>query len=92
MKSTKKSVWTIGQAYLIRTVTHYYTGRVTNVTALDIEIEDAAWRPDTGRYAEALVTGSLTEVEPYPDGQVILNRMAVVDAAVWAHPLPRAVK
>jgi hypothetical protein len=92
MSNDNKSPWTIGQSYLIRTVTHYYTGRVTDATTLDIVIEDAAWIPDTGRYAEALITGNLNEVEPYPDGPIILNRMAVVDAAIWTHPLPRAVK
>ena len=82
----------IGCAYFIRTVTHYLTGRVTAVTDKEIVLEDAAWIADTGRYADALKTGSLKEVEPYPDGPVIVGRGAVIDVAVWSHPLPREQK
>ena len=81
----------IGKAYLIRTVTMAYTGRVVAVTDTDIVLENAAWIADTGRYHEALVDGSLNEVEPYPD-QVIVGRGGLIDAAQWSHPLPREAK
>jgi hypothetical protein len=80
-----------GQCYLIRTVTHYYTGRVVSVTLDDVLLEEAAWIPDTGRYSTALAEGTLNEVEPYPN-EVILSAMAIVDAAPWPHKLPRARK
>lgn len=60
----------------VRTVTHYYTGRVVGVSDKAILLEDAAWIADTGRFADALRTGILSEVEPYPDGviEIIANR------------------
>ena len=81
----------IGVCYLIRTVTHYYTGRIKSVSPTDVVLQDAAWIPDTGRYSDALRTGTLAEVEPYPN-EVIISCAAVVDAAEWKHPLPREQK
>ena len=81
----------IGATYLIRTVTMMYTGRIIAVTDSDLVLEKAAWIADSGRYADALETGSLSEVEPYPD-QVIVSRAAIVDAAYWSHKLPRDQK
>ena len=81
----------IGECYLIRTVTHYYTGRIKAITPNDVLLEEAAWIPDTGRYSDALRTGNLAEVEPYPN-EVIVFIGSIVDAAVWKHPLPREPK
>jgi len=86
------SPYVIGTAYLIRTVTHYLTGRVTAVTRQEVVLEDSAWVADTGRFHEALKTGVVSEVEPFPDGSVIVGRGAIVDAVPWTHKLPRAVK
>ena len=84
----------IGQAYFVRTVTHYYTGRLVTVTDSDIVLRDAAWIADTGRFADALKTGTLNEVEPYPDPNigVVISRGAIVDATIWNHPLPMEQK
>ena len=81
----------IGKCYLIRTVTMMYTGRLTNITDTDLLLADAAWIADSGRYADALENGTLSEVEPYPN-EVIVSRAAIVDAAVWTHELPREQK
>ena len=81
----------IGKAYLIRTVTMHYTGRIVAVTESDVVLEDAAWIVDTGRYADSLLTGELSEIEPYP-GRVAVCRGAMVDFAEWIHPLPRQQK
>jgi len=85
------SPFQVGQAYLFRLVMHYWTGRVVSVGETEIVIEDAAWIANTGRFADAITTGSLEEVEPVP-GNVILGRGALVDAVVWAHELPREQK
>ena len=74
------SPWKIGQNYLIRTVTMIQTGRLVAVTQQELVLEDAAWIADTGRFADALRTGKFNEVEPFPDGQVIVGRGAIVDA------------
>ncbi len=81
----------VGKCYLIRTVTMMYTGRLVQITETDFLLEDAAWIADSGRYANALETGELSEVEPYPD-KVSISRVAYVDAALWHHPLPRETK
>lgn len=78
----------LGQTYLIRTVTMYYTGKLKSVSDTDFVLENAAWISDTGRFSDALKTGDLNEVEPYVD-DVILNRDVIVDATFWPHPLPR---
>lgn len=81
----------VGKAVMVRLVTHYYTGRVVKLTASEIVLADAAWIADTGRWADALSKGTLSEVEPFP-GLVTLNRGALVDATEWKHPLPRVQK
>lgn len=72
--------WEIGRVYLIRTVTMINAGKVVQVTGQEIVLEEAAWIADTGRFADALKTGNFNEVEPWPDGQVIIGRGSVVDA------------
>lgn len=81
--------WQVGTAYLIRTVTHYLVGRLVWAGPQELALADAAWVADTGRYSEALVTGSLVEVEPIV-GPAIIGRGAIVDAAIWTHSLPLA--
>ncbi len=82
----------IGENYLIRTVTMIEVGRLVAVYPQELVIEDAAWVADTGRFSNALKTGELGEIEPYPDGPVIVGRGGVIDAPLWNHPLPRVQK
>lgn len=70
----------IGQPYLIRTVSMIDTGRLVAVTDQELVLEDAAWIADTGRFSDALKSCSFSEVEPFPDGRVIINRSAIIDA------------
>lgn len=86
------SHWEIGKNYFIRTVTHHYTGKLVGVTDKELILEGVAWIADDGRFAEALKTGDFSEVEPYPDGKVILGRGALLDASVYPFELPRKVK
>lgn len=86
MAAKKHSVFS-GKVF-IRTVTHYYTGRVVSVADGFVTLADAAWIADTGRFATALETGTLSEVEPYP-GEVAVAIGAIVDVAPWEHELPR---
>ncbi len=90
-KSSTSHSLKVGDAVLIRTVTFYYTGRITAITDTDIVLEDAAWIADTGRFSTALQTGALGEVEPYPNG-VTVFRSCVLDVSPWGHKLPRDVK
>jgi hypothetical protein len=81
----------IGKAYLIRTVTMYYTGKLVSITDYDLVLDDAAWIADTGRFSEALKAGVLNEVEPFIN-PVIIPRGGIIDATEWSHALPRAAK
>jgi hypothetical protein len=84
--------YTIGQAYLIRTVTHYYVGRLVYVHEHELVLEDCAWVADTGRFSSCLADGDFDELEPYPAGRVVIGRGALIDAAQWEHEIPRQVK
>lgn len=90
-KTSNNGPYVIGRNYLIRTVTNYYTGKLLEVCDGELVLSEAAWVADTGRFSEALKTGSLKEVEPYPD-LVIVSRGAIVDVSRWDHDLPRGVK
>lgn len=72
--------YVIGAWYLIRTVTMIDTGCVVRVTMQEIVITDAAWIADTGRFSDALKKAEFNEVEPFPDGEVIIGRATVIDA------------
>ena len=77
-----KSAWEIGKIYLIRTVTMINVGRLVDVTAQELVLEDAAWIADTGRFSD-MMAGDIqpNEIEPFPDGRVIVGRGALIDAA-----------
>lgn len=85
------SHWKVGKNYFIRTVTNHYTGKLLSVTAKELVLEQAAWIADDGRFSEALKNEEFAEVEPYPDGEVIIGRSAVLDA-IQIKKLPRDMK
>lgn len=70
----------IGAVYLIRTVTMIDVGRVIAANDKWIVLEDAAWIASTGRFADALKKCEFNEVEPFPDGRVIIGAGSIVDA------------
>jgi hypothetical protein len=92
-KIAKKSVspLQVGKSVFVRTVTHYYTGHVVEISEHEIVLVDSAWIADTGRFSAALGTGVLSEVEPF-HGPVSVGRGSVVDVSEWTHALPRSVK
>jgi len=94
MSTKKKSeFWNVGEKYFIRTVTHYLTGKLVEISDKDVVLTDAAWIADTGRFSNAMSGGEFSEVEPYPDGQLVLvNRDSVIDATIWTKDLPRKQK
>ncbi len=69
-----------------------YSGCLKEVFSKELVITDAAWIADTARWNECLKNGEFNEVEPYPDGKVIIGRGAILDVAEWKHDLPRAPK
>lgn len=87
----KSHSFEIGKCYFIRTVTNYITGRCASVTDTDVRMDDAAWVADTGRFSDALLSGNLNEVEPYPSAAYV-SRGSIVDFCEWPHALPRSKK
>lgn len=85
--STEPRELEIDKAYLIRTVTMMYTGKVVAVSNFCVTLAAAAWIADSGRYSNALITGELSEVEVYPNGCCV-TLGSMVDFAPWDHPLP----
>lgn len=76
-----------GDQLIIRTVTMTLTGKVVAYSPTWIMLDSAAWIADSGRWANAIVDGTLSEVEPMGDG-VRVARAAIVDVTPWRHPLP----
>ena len=95
-KATQKEgcPYQIGENYLIRTVTMIQLGKLVDVTDKEFVLESASWIADTGRFHDFLTKGTTDEleVEPFPEGQVIVNRSALIDAVIWNHNLPKQQK
>lgn len=81
----------VGQAYFIRTVTYFATGKVKAIVGQFLVLDDAAWIADTGRFREAIMKGVLNEVEPV-EVDMFVNVNSITDAFVWTHKLPREQK
>lgn len=70
----------VGKNYFIRTVTHYFTGRLIWVGDKEIALEDVAWIADTGRFNEFVKGSSGNEIEPFPVSQpVVVGRGSIID-------------
>lgn len=82
----------IGKNYFLRTVTMYYIGKLVRVLPQELVLEDAVWVADAGRFHQAMTDGTLSEVEPFGTGEVVIGRGALVDASLWAHKVPKSQK
>jgi hypothetical protein len=80
----------VGKKYFFRTVTYHLTGRVTGCFGSILELEDAAWIADSGRFMDAIKGGKLNEVEPV--GRAYINLSSVTDFFPWKHDLPKEQK
>lgn len=81
----------IGEAYFIRTVTYFATGRVKAIVGNFLVLEDAAWIADTGRFSDAMAKGVMNEVEPVST-EMFVNTNSITDAFPWKHKLPTEQK
>lgn len=80
----------IGEKFFFRTVTYHLTGKVKKVIGSIIELEDAAWIADSGRFMQCIKDGVLNEVEPV--GKAFLNINSITDFFPWRHKLPMEQK
>ncbi len=76
----------VGEKFYFRTVTYHLTGRVKKVIGSILELENAAWIVDSGRFMNAIKEGKLNEVEPV--GRAYINIDSVTDFFPWTHSLP----
>jgi predicted CopG family antitoxin len=76
----------VGEKFYFRTVTYHLTGRVKKVIGSILELENAAWIADSGRFMNAIKEGKLNEVEPV--GRAYINIQSVTDFFPWKHELP----
>ena len=81
----------IGSNVFVRTVTHHHTGLLAAYDDKFLLLEQAAWVASDGRFANALASGVLDEVEPFP-GSCLVAVGALVDICEWQHGLPREQK
>ena len=87
-RKPKNPFWNEGDAYFIRTVTSFFTGKLVCIDGPELIFTDCAWIADTGRFADAMKTGNVNEAEPFPKDQpVLVNRESIVDATLWTHQL-----
>ena len=80
----------VGKKFFFRTVTYHLTGKVKKVIGSILELEDAAWIADSGRFQQALENGTLNEVEPC--GSAFININSITDFFPWKHKLPMTQK
>jgi len=86
--SNDQHCYPVGRKVMIRTVTHYTVAWLVAVYDQELVVERAVWIADTGRWTEALFNGSLKEAEPFPPGEVIIGRGAIIDVTLWNHAIP----
>lgn len=92
-KSKVQSPIRVNNNVFIRTVTYHYTGKIEIVSKDTLVLSNAAWIADSGRFATAMNSGVLNEVEPYPENTVVaIERGAIVDISDWKFELPRIQK
>jgi len=80
----------VGKKWFFRSVTYHLVGEVKKVNGLIIQLSNASWVADSGRFMQAIKDGTLDEVEPV--GQAFLNFSTVVDFFPWNHRLPTKQK
>lgn len=92
VSTNSDTAFKVGTQYFIRTVTMYYTGLLVRITNQELVLESCSWIADTGYLSEALKGGIFSEIEPYPDGPVLISRGGIIDASEFKHKLPRERK
>jgi len=80
----------IGKKWFFRTVTYHSVGKAIKQIGNFLQLEDASWIADSGRFMNAIKEGKLSEVEPV--GTVFVNLNSVVDFFPWRHTLPKEQK
>lgn len=73
----------LGGIVFVRTVTHYYTGRVKKIAGNFLVLEDAAWIADTGRFGNFMANTPQESLEVEPMGDTMVNIETIVDISPY---------
>ena len=91
VKASSKNPLKIGEKYFIRTVTHYYTGRLKEIVGQWLVMEESTWIADTGRFHDFLKEGKCNEYESFIE-EVQIPIGSIVDVTKWTHSLFKGQK
>ncbi len=80
----------IGKKLFMRTVTYHLVGEVKKIVGKFLELKNASWVADSGRFMNAIKDGTLKEVEPV--GAAFVNIESITDFFPWVHVLPKDQK
>ena len=80
----------VGEKFFIRTVTYHLVGEVTKRIGQYLQLKEASFIGDSGRFSDAIKKGTLSEVEPV--GIAFVNLNAITDFFPWKHKLPTSQK
>ena len=80
----------IGNKFFFRTVTYHMVGKVVGRIGMIVELANASWVADSGRFMGCIRDGSISEVEPV--GTCFVNLNTVTDFFPWKHQLPKEQK
>jgi len=81
----------VGKKLFLRTVTYHIVGKVEKIVGNGIlQLSNASWVADSGRFMNAIKEGTLDEVEPI--GNWFVNLNTVTDFGFWVHNLPKEQK
>jgi hypothetical protein len=78
----------IGEKFYFRTVTYACVGEIKKVVGRFVQLKNASWIADTGRFSDFIKIGPQTSSEIEPVGEQFLNMDTVVDFFPWKHSLP----
>ena len=79
----------VGKSVFIRTVTHYFVGRLVDISEKHFAIDNASWIAETAKWNETVQEGKLNEVYPYyPETVVFVFTTQAVDIFSWPFELP----
>jgi len=85
--------YVVGENYFIRTVTSFFTGKLKAVYEKELVLISCSWIADTGRFANAMKDFDvLSEIEPFPAGEILIGRGAIIDAHITKCELPAQQK
>jgi hypothetical protein len=80
----------VGKSFFFRTVTYHLVGKVIKRFGSFLQLKDASWVADSGRFMNAIKEGELNEVEPV--GMAYINIDSITDFFEWKHRLPNKQK